>query len=53
MIRQEQQIKNFMAPKKLIKILDIGVDNIVIPKLFKMKNNSKYLIWYLNDVVRP
>ena len=29
------------------------MNNIFIPKLVKTKNNSKYLIGYLNKVIRP
>ena len=36
-----------------IKIWDIDVDNIVISKLIEMKNDSKYLIGYLAEVIRP
>ena len=39
--------------KKSIKICDIDVDNIVISKLVETKNNSKYLIGYLDEVIRP
>ena len=36
-----------------MKIWDVHVDNIVIPKSIETKNNSKYFIGYLDDVVRP
>ena len=32
---------------------DIDVDNIVIQKSCKTKTNSKFLIGYLVDVIRP
>ena len=37
--------------KKLLKIWGANVDNIVISKLFK--TNSKYLIGYLDKVIKP
>ena len=33
-------------------VFDINVDNIVISKLVEMKNDSKYLIGYLDEVMR-
>ena len=36
-----------------MKFWDVGVDNIVISKLIEMKSNSKSLIKYLDDVIRP
>ena len=45
--------ENFFAGKKLINIWDVNVDNIVISKLLKTKNNSKYLFGYLDKVIRP
>ena len=39
---------------KKLNIWNADVDNIVISKLIeKKKNNSKYLIKYVNDVIRP
>ena len=32
---------------------NIDVSHIVISKLIKMKTNSKYLIGYLDEVIRP
>ena len=32
---------------------DVNVDNIVISKSIETKNNSKYLIGELDDVIRP
>ena len=42
-----------MLQKKLIKIWDVNVDNIVISKLVKTKTNSKYLIGYSDKAIRP
>ena len=42
-----------MLQKKIIKIWDVNVDNIVISKLVKTKTNSKYLIGYLDKAIRP
>ena len=39
------------AKKKTIKIWDIDFDNIVISKLTETKNNSKYLIEYLDEAM--
>ena len=36
-----------------IRIMRINDDNIIILKLAETKNNSKYLIAYLDDVIRP
>ena len=36
----------------LIKVWDFNVDNIVISKLIETKTNSKYLIGYLDKVIR-
>ena len=38
--------------KKAIKIWDINVNNVVTSKLFLKKNNSKYLVGYLDKVLR-
>ena len=32
---------------------DVDVNNVVISKLLEIKNNYKYVIRYLNEVVRP
>ena len=45
--------RNFFCCKKLMKILDVNVNNIVISKLVKTKTNFKYLIGYLNQDIRP
>ena len=34
-------------------ILDVNVYNIVISNLVETTNNSKFLVGYLHDVVRP
>ena len=41
------------ATKKRIKIWYVNVDNIVISNLIKTKTISKYLIGYLDKVIRP
>ena len=33
--------------------LDVNIDNIVISKLIEIKTNSKYLVGYLDKVMRP
>ena len=38
--------------KKTVKIWDVDADNIVISKLIETKNNYKYLIGYLEDIIR-
>ena len=45
--------EKFYAEKKPIKICDVKVDNIVISKFIKTKNNSKYLMGYLDKVIKP
>ena len=44
--------KKFYGVKKAMKILDTDDDNVVIWKLIETKNNSKYLVWYLGEVMR-
>ena len=44
--------EKFSAPKRLIKICDVNVNNIVISKLVKTKTNSKYLNGYLDKTIR-
>ena len=39
--------------KKTIKIWNVDVDDIVISKIIETKGNSKYLIGYLDEVIRP
>ena len=45
--------EKFYAAKKVIKIWDVDLNNIVISKLIKTKTNSKYLIGHLDRVMRP
>ena len=42
-----------MVAKILLKIWDVNADNIFISKLVETKNDSKYLIGYLGEVIRP
>ena len=42
-----------MVQKRPINIWDVDVSNTVISKLVKTKTNSKYLIGYLGNVIRP
>lgn len=44
--------EEFYGARNPTKIWDVDVANIILSKLIKTKNNSKYLIGYLNDVVR-
>ena len=37
----------------MIKIWHVNVNNIVISQLIETKNNSKYLIFYLDKSIRP
>ena len=52
---RSSQGRNFNLPKKekTIKILDFNLDNIVVSKLIETKTNSKYLIGYLDEIIRP
>ena len=43
--------EKFYGGKKPMKIWDVNVNNIVISKLAETKNNSKYLIGYLDKVL--
>ena len=45
--------KKVMVAKILLKIWDVNADNIFISKLVETKNDSKYLIGYLGEVIRP
>ena len=51
----ETKIANetFYAPRNPINILDVNIDNIVISNLVETKTNSKYLLGYLDKVIRP
>ena len=42
-----------MVQKKTINIWDVNLDNIVVLKLVETKTNSKYLVGYLDKVIRP
>ena len=44
--------ENFCAVKKKKKKWDVSIDNVVISKLIETKTNSKYLIGYLDKVIR-
>ena len=39
--------------KKVLKVWDIYVDDIIISKLVETKDKSKYLIGYLNVIIKP
>ena len=45
--------ERFYAARKPIKIWNVNVDKKVISKLVKIKTNSKYLIGYLDNDIRP
>ena len=45
--------ENFYGAEKTIIIWDVCVNNIVISYLIEMKNSCKYLIRYLDEVIRP
>ena len=51
-MKEKQQKKKFMTKKNTIKIWDTYVDNIGISKLIETNNKSKYLIRYLDEVIR-
>ena len=44
--------KKCYGAKKPTNLWEVNVDNIIISKLIKTENNSKYLIWYLDKVIR-
>ena len=44
--------EKFYDAKKIIKIWDIKVDNIIMSKLVATKSNCKYSIGYLDEVAR-
>ena len=44
--------EKFYVAKRPIKIWDVNVDSIVISKLVKTKTDSKYLIGYLDKVIK-
>ena len=50
--RETEEAKTVYGAKKSINIWDVNVDNIVVSKLVETKANSKYLIEYLDKVIR-
>ena len=52
-VKTKVATEEFYGIKKPTKIWYVDVDNTVISKLIKTKNNSKYLTGYLDDVIRP
>ena len=44
--------KKFRVKEKTIKTWDVNISNIAISKLVGTKTNSKYLIGYLDTVIR-
>ena len=51
--KTEEAKEEFYGAKKETKNWDVNVDIIVISKVTETKNISKYLIEYLDDVIRP
>ena len=51
--RDKNSTRNFLYWKKPINNWDVNVDSIVISKLIGTKTNSKYIIGYLDKVIRP
>ena len=51
MIMLREAKEEFYISKNPIKILNIGVDNVVISKSLETKNSSKYLIGYLDEII--
>ena len=51
--REKSNKRKVLCCKKPINIWDVSIDNIVISELFETKTNSKYLIGYLDKVIRP
>ena len=45
--------EKFYGAKKPINIWDVNVDNIAASKLIERKPNSKHLIGYLDEVMKP
>ena len=50
--RETEEAKTVYGAKKPINIWDVNVNNIVVSKLVETKANSKYLIEYLDKVIR-
>ena len=44
--------EEFHGAKKLINIWDVNVGNVVISNLIETRNNSKYLVGYLDEKVK-
>ena len=49
---EKKVTKEKFVLQKNIKIWDVHINNIVISKLIETKTNSKYLIVYLNKIIR-
>ena len=45
--------EEFHGAKKTTEMWDVNVNNTIVSKLVETKNNSKYLIEYLDDTIRP
>ena len=45
--------EKFYGAKRPVKMLDVNAYNIVISKSVETRNNSKYLIEYSDEVIRP
>ena len=45
--------EKFYVAKNLINTWDVNVENIVFSKLVETRTNSKYLIGYLGNVIKP
>ena len=45
--------EEFYGVNKPIKLWNVTVDNIVVSKSIEMETNSKYMIEYLDEVIRP
>ena len=45
--------EEFYGVNKPIKLRDVNVDNIVLSKSVETETNSKYLIEYIDEVIRP
>ena len=50
---KEESKEEFYSAKESIKVWEFDADDIVISKLIETKNNFKYLIGNLDDVIRP
>ena len=46
-------IEEFYGAKKTTTVWNVDVDDIVISNLIERKNNCKYLIGCLDEVIRP